>query len=82
MSTNSVQLGPLDYSAYVEALRGALPDVADEVAGFTGVGQVLEWMQRKGLNLKTIDFVSQDEFEYDFLLEWEPSGRWLAFGVT
>jgi hypothetical protein len=82
MSADSVQLGPVDYPDYVAALGRDLPDVAREVAEFTGVGQVLDWMQRKGLDLKTIDFVPQDEFEYDFLLEWEPGGRWLAFGVT
>jgi hypothetical protein len=71
-----------DYPDYAERLRVEYPDLADDVAGFTGVGQVLEWMQRRGLDLKTIDFVQQDEFEYDFLLEWERGGRWLAFGVT
>lgn len=82
MNTNAVQLGPREYPAYVEGLRAALPEAAREVAAFTGVGQVLEWMQQRGLDLMTIDFVSQDEFEYDFLMEWERGGRWLAFGVT
>ncbi len=82
MSTEAVLADPPDYPVYVEALRAGAPEMAEDVQGFTGVGQVLDWMQRKGLNLKTIDFVSQDEFEYDFLLELEPDGRWLAFGVT
>jgi hypothetical protein len=79
MSMNAVEQ---DYPGYVEGLRATLPEVAREVAAFTGVGQVLDWIQRKGMNLKTIEFVPQDEFEYDFLLELEPTGRWLAFGVT
>jgi hypothetical protein len=82
MSTNAVQLSPREYPDHVAVLRSADADIAADVAAFTGVGQVLDWMQRKGLDLKTIDFVSQDEFEYDFLLELEPGGRWLAFGVT
>jgi len=82
MTTNAVQLGPRDYPDYVAALRATAPDLARDVEAFTGVGQVLDWMQRMGLDLKTIDFFSQDEFEYDFLLELEPGGRWLAFGVT
>jgi hypothetical protein len=82
MSANAVELGPREYPAYVEDLRAVLPEVAAEVSAFTGVGQVLDWMQRRGLDLKTIDFVPQDEFEYDFLLEWERGGRWLTFGVT
>jgi hypothetical protein len=82
MSTDAVLTDPPAYSVFVEALRAGAPEVAEDVHWFTGIGQVLDWMQQKGLNLKTIDFVSQDEFEYDFLLELEPDGRWLAFGVT
>jgi hypothetical protein len=82
MSSNAVELGPQEYPAHVDSLRVPLPEVAGEVGAFTGVGQVLDWMQQRGLNLKMIDFVPQDEFEYDFLLELEPGGRWLAFGVT
>ncbi|HEX5273404.1 MAG TPA: hypothetical protein VFW33_23065 [Gemmataceae bacterium] len=82
MSANAVDLGPREYPASVEDLRTALPEVAAEVSAFTGVGQVLDWMQRRGLDLRRIDFVPMDEFEYDFLLEWEWGGRWLAFGVT
>jgi hypothetical protein len=82
MNTNAVQLGPREYPAYVEELCAVLPEAAREVAAFTGIGQVLEWMQQRGLDLKMIDFVPQDEFEYDFMLEWERGGRWLSFGAT
>lgn len=81
-TNNSVELGPREYPDHVAALRAAWPDLAQQVAAFTGVGQVLDWMQRQRMDLKTIDFVVQDEFEYDFLLELQPGGRWLAFGVT
>ncbi|HZT83068.1 MAG TPA: hypothetical protein VFA26_22760 [Gemmataceae bacterium] len=82
MSTDTTRISPPDYPVYVGALRTTDPDLARNVEAFTGIGQVLDWMQRQGLNLRTIDFVSQDEFEYDFLLELESGGRWLAFGVT
>jgi hypothetical protein len=82
MSTDTTRTEPLDYPVYVEALRGNDPELAGEIGAFTGIGQVLDWMQCRGLDLKTIDFVSQDEFEYDFLLETQSGGRWLAFGVT
>jgi hypothetical protein len=82
MSTKAVQPDPPEYAAYVEALRAGAPDLARDVEAFPGIGQVLDWMQRKGLDLKRIDFVPQDEFEYDFLLELGAGGRWLAFGVT
>jgi hypothetical protein len=70
-----------DYPDYVAQMRPAHPALADELAGFTGVGQVIGWMQRRGLDLRAVDTVSQDEFSYDFLLPLE-EGRWLAFGVT
>jgi hypothetical protein len=82
MTAAECRAEPPEYPAYAERLRATHPELAGEVTAFTGVGQVLDWMQRKGLDLKTLDFVSQDEFEYDLLLEWESGGRWLAFGVT
>ena len=73
---------PPEYAEYASGLRATCASLADEVAGYTGIGQVLDWMRRKGLDLRTIELISQDEFEYDFLLELDPGGRWLAFGVT
>jgi hypothetical protein len=72
----------LDYPDHVAGLRAADPDLADEVARFTGITAVLAWMQRRGLARAAVDIVGQDEFHYDFLIELEPAGRWLAFGVT
>jgi hypothetical protein len=71
-----------DYPYYADKLRANLPDVAAEIATFTGVEQVLTWMQQRGLIGRAVDIVGQDEFSYDFLVELEPAGRWLAFGVT
>jgi hypothetical protein len=73
---------PLDFSQYANQLRGELPDVACEIAAFTGIDHVLTWMQRRGLIGTNVDIVGQDEFSYDFLVELEPGGHWLAFGVT
>ncbi len=70
------------YAGHADALRAADPALADEVAGFTGVSRVLAWMQRRGLARARVDMVGQDEFHYDFLIELEPGGRWVAFGVT
>jgi hypothetical protein len=71
-----------EYSAHVKELRGAAPELADEVAEFTGIGDVLSWMVHRCRNRVPVDTVGQDEFEYDFLMELEPDGRWLVFGVT
>jgi hypothetical protein len=73
---------PLDYPDYIQSLRVQEPVLAEELAGFHGVEDVLQWMQRRGLVQPNIDMVGQDEFSYDFLLQFEPAGRWLAFGVT
>jgi hypothetical protein len=73
---------PLDYVDHVVRLRREAPDLAAEVADFTGIGEVLAWMVQRSRNRVPVDTVGQDEFEYDFLMELEPRGRWLVFGVT
>jgi hypothetical protein len=70
------------YADDIGRLRESLPEVANEIAAFTGVGQVMDWMVNRGPDRPAVDLVAMDEFEYDFLVELEPGGRWLAFGVT
>jgi hypothetical protein len=72
----------LEYADYVTLLREKEPLLADAFACFTGIEHVLEWMQKCGLDKPPIDIVGQDEFSYDFLLQFDSEGRWLAFGVT
>ena len=82
-STVTAPAEPLDYPDYVRLLREEHSQLADEFASFTGVKDVLDWMQRRGLLERDgIDMVGQDEFHYDFLIRLEPAGRWLVFGVT
>jgi hypothetical protein len=78
---HSIQLPDKEYPEYVAELRAVAPSIAEAIGEFTGIGQVLNWMQQTGLDLRSIDTVSQDEFSYDFLLPLS-DGRWLAFGVT
>jgi hypothetical protein len=72
----------LDYVDHVAALRARDAGLADEVASFTSISRVLTWMQQRALTQAKIDIVGQDEFHYDFMIELEPGGRWLVFGVT
>jgi hypothetical protein len=72
----------MKYAEHIAALRATDPTLAEEAAGFRGVSDVLAWMQRRGLARTAVDIVGQDEFEYDFLIQLEPAGRWLAFGLT
>jgi hypothetical protein len=71
-----------DYSDAVDALRRQHPDLAEQVARFTGITGVLAWMREHGLARGAVDIVGQDEFHYDFLVELERGGHWIAFGVT
>jgi hypothetical protein len=72
----------VNYADHVEALRATRPDLAGEVAAFTGVKSVLEWMRARGLAGTTVDVVGQDEFESDFLIRLGPEAGWIAFGIT
>ena len=70
-----------DYSDCVQVIRASEATLAGEIAAFTGVKEVLDWMQRRGfLERDGLDMVGQDEFEYDFLIRLD--ARWLVFGVT
>jgi hypothetical protein len=71
-----------EYSDYVEKLHAHEVILADQLAGFHGIEQVLGWMQQSHLGKAAVDIIGQDEFEYDFLIQLEAGGRWLAFGVT
>jgi hypothetical protein len=73
---------PPDYEDYARRLRALDPELAAELAEFSGIGHVLTWMVQRARNRIPVDTVGQDEFEYDFLMEREPGGRWLVFGVT
>jgi hypothetical protein len=39
-------------------------------------------MQRRGLTQAAVDLVGMDDFSYDFLIQLESGGRWIAFGVS
>ena len=71
-----------DYAADVERLRDQAPDFAAELACFTGISSVLDWMKTRNLTRAAVDIVGQDEFHYDFLIQLEPHRRWISFGVT
>ena len=75
--------GSLDtYANDVERIRRTDPDLAEKITAFTGVIQVVEWFTSRSTRKPAIDLVNMDEFEYDFVIELEPAGRWIAFGVT
>ena len=70
------------YADHVETLHAESPGLAAEVASFRGVEDVLQWMKRHGLTKTAVDLIGMDEFSYDFLIQLEPDGSWIAFGVS
>ena len=81
-SVNGQRMNYPDYPDYVEALRAEFPELAGEVSAFHGITSVLDWMKRRSLCQAAVYIVGQDEFHYDFLIQFEAGGRWLSFGVT
>ncbi len=71
-----------EYADYVTALRAESPELAVEIAAFRGLEQVLQWMHKRSLTQAAVDMIGMDEFSYDFLIQLEPAGRWIVFGVT
>ncbi len=72
----------LEYADNVTALGQLSPELAADVASFRSLEQVLQWMQQRRLTQAVVDLIGMDEFSYDFLIQFEPEGRWIAFGVT
>jgi hypothetical protein len=68
----------MDYAAAVAELGESFPDLADQVRRFDGIVHVVDWL---GARKCELDFISHDEFSYDFLVHLDP-GRWLVFGVN
>ena len=73
---------PKPYADHVKSLRADDPGLAAQIGSFQGLEAVLTWMDSRALHCGAVDLVPQDEFESDFLMELEPGGRWLVFGVT
>ena len=66
----------------LQSLRRLHPGLVKELTGCDGVSDVLAWMQQRDLCGAAVDMIGLDEFEYDFLIELQTEGCWLAFGLT
>jgi hypothetical protein len=74
--------GSLDtYADDIARIRRSHPALAEEIASFVGIGQVMDWFSAKGTP-PAIDLIGMYEFEYDFIVEVPSNSVWLAFGVT
>lgn len=71
-----------EYTTTLNELRSRLPELAAVFDTFGGVSDVLKWMETSGRAKAAVDMISQDEFEYDFLIALNAQGEWLSFGLT
>jgi hypothetical protein len=72
----------MEYAASLKTLKMGHPALAEEVAPFNTLENVLAWMSQRGLPLGSLEIVAQDEFSHDVLIPLEPKGPWLVFGST
>jgi len=72
----------MEYLDYVETLANTEPQLAQDIAHFNTLENVMAWMRRHDLPLGSIDLVTQDEFTHDFLVPLGNTDRYLVFGIT
>lgn len=70
-----------EYADDITVLRLRHPQLADELASFHTLENVLAWMHACGLPLGSLDLVFQDEYSHDVLIPLD-EGRCLVFGIT
>jgi hypothetical protein len=71
-----------DYADDIATLRSSQPGLAEELAGFNTLENVLNWMRDKGLSLAALDVIFQDEYSHDVLIPLNDEHGWLVFGIT
>lgn len=71
-----------DYTEGIVALRSSQADLAEDLAGFHTLENVLHWMKEKELPLASLDVIFQDEYSHDVLIPLGDERGWLVFGIT
>jgi hypothetical protein len=72
----------VEYADSILALRIDRPDLAEELAQFRGLANVMQWMAQRGVPLAAAEIIQQDEFSLDFVVPIDADGTHLAFGIT
>ncbi len=72
----------MEYQNQIARLRMNDPELADQLASFTNLRHVLDWMKRSGISLDDVDVIAQDEFSHDFLFRFNGAGNYLVFGMS
>jgi hypothetical protein len=66
---------------YVEHVGRLTPDLASELGSFGSLEDVMYWMQRRGVALRSMQRVALDEYSNDVFFPLSDR-RWLVFGCT
>lgn len=70
----------MEYSDCISELRITRPELADQIARFTNLEHILNWLAADNYPLGRLDMITQDEYCHDLLL---PLGDdWLVFSMT
>ena len=72
----------MEYSDYFHVFTKEFPDLSVELAPARSLQGVLSWMTRRGLELNSVEIITQDEFSLDFIIPLVPGERHLVFGIT
>jgi hypothetical protein len=72
----------MEYQDHVQSLSDNWPELAQEIAPYHTMENVMKWMNARGIPLADMDLVQQDEFSLDVLVPLDTSGRHLVFGIT
>jgi hypothetical protein len=73
---------PVEYQDYIQKMVAQDPALAEELANFYTLENVLRWREKRKIPLETFDVIFQDEYSHDFIIPLGPEGRSLVFGIT
>lgn len=71
----------VNYTDYVARLHLTHEALAEELARVRTLEKLLDWLRARGVNLASLDMVTQDEYSHDLVVPLG-TGEWLAFGMT
>ena len=72
----------MEYVDFCDDLQRTHPQLATKIGNFTTLEHILHWLPSEGVNLATLDMVTQDEYCHDLFFPLPDTTEWLVFGMT
>ena len=72
----------MELHEHLQRMNEDNPQLAQALAGVRTLEHVLDWMKARGLDLASLDMVTQDEYCHDLLLPLPAQNKWLVFAMT